>query len=204
MLIDTRQFSKGFRMGASAVCLLATSYAWCDGSAEAATTTRVYSNLVPGYFLALHGGVAIPGRLTFLLKEGYTAGAEYGYRYDNYRAALQIDFNSNDFKNSSVATYNTIDLLLDLIYDFHYQGPIIPFIGGGAGYVRAWKSQCSSTWADCTYPNYGSYFGYQGIAGIGLQWSHFRFDIRYRYFALASNNNFYQNIGEGVVSYYFN
>ncbi len=182
----------------SALCLLS--------GALTATADTTPTPTMLGYFVAAHGGGAFPTNKYNLLNTGYNTGLGYGYQYDNYRTFLDFEYTNHDYSQPAQATYQLFDIMLNLTYDLNYSGHVIPFFGGGFGYMRMWSDQCSQTlYPACNGLQNGSRVSYQGIAGLGLRFGGFRTEVRYRYLSYINNANinFGDNIAELVLSYYF-
>lgn len=184
-----------------ALCLLSTV---CMGLMSQGHASQLAFGAQQGYFVAGHGGAAFPGDQANHLNTGYSAGVEYGYAFDNFRSFLETDFTQHPYKAPSQADYQLVDLMINLGYDFNYTGHWIPFVGGGFGYMRLWSSQCQSDPSACADLIDSSRVSYQGFAGLGWRGKHVRLELRYRFVSLINNtNNFYDNIPEIVLSYYF-
>jgi len=159
-----------------------------------------------GYYIGIHGGVATPGKFSYLLRRNYSAGGQIGYRDDNYRVEIALSESRNKFKFPFYGNYNLYTAMLNSYYDINFNGVVVPFIGAGAGYLKAEITRCVPQFNfNCgTILRHGGRFAYQGIAGIGFQFRpHIRFDLRYRYLTFTANSGYYQNIFEGVLNYFF-
>ncbi len=155
----------------------------------------------PGYFVGVHGGVALPNQYSSLLQDGYSVGAQYGYRLKNFRTALSVDYVSNDFNSPADGRYNALSIMADFYYDFNYAGTVVPFLGLGIGYINPSKDNCTGS-QDCDQLTTDNELAYQALLGIGLQHDQLRFDVQYRYLGYDNNNGFAENIIEGVLNFF--
>ena len=154
-----------------------------------------------GYFVGVHGGVALPSKYSDLLQDGYAVGAQYGYRLRHFRTALTLDYTSHELESSADGHYDLINLMVDFYYDFNYEGTFVPFVGAGIGYLNASKGSCNGV-SDCNDLETGDQLAYQGLLGLGMQKDHLRFDVQYRCLSYRDNNGFFDNIIEGVFSFF--
>lgn len=169
--------------------------------AQAALASDNFVQGQEGYFLGVHAGGVFPAEDGNSLNNGYSVGAEYGYRVEHFRTALTLDYIRHDFSSPTTGSYDLFNIMTDFYYDVNYAGTVVPFVGAGIGYVDAWQDNCSDGGSQqCAQVATGSHLGYQGLAGIGLQHQQFRFDVQYRYFSFTSSNDFYDNIIEAVFS----
>ncbi len=155
-----------------------------------------------GYFVGVHGGLALPADGSDVVQDGYSVGGQYGYRLRNFRTAVTLDYISHDFESPAEGDYNLLNVMADFYYDFNYQGRFVPFIGAGIGYVNVSKDDCNGV-TDCEQIGSGSQFAYQGLAGIGMQHDCFRFDVQYRYLSYDHSGDFADNVIEGVLNFFF-
>ncbi len=173
-----------------------------DNSFDSTSQSTAEDSPHEGYYLGVFGGMASPNKLKQVLRSRFSLGGQYGYRDDNYRTEVVLNFLNNDIKNISSARYEMLNLMFNVYYDFNYKGVVVPFLGAGGGYLNAWRSNCQTSNGNCMLLDTGSKFAYQGIAGVGFNIKNkVRLDFRYRYLSFSSNNNFSENIYEVVLNY---
>lgn len=158
-----------------------------------------------GYYVGFSGGSASPNKFKQALKTGYSYGFHYGYRDDNYRTELALNYISHNIKpvqNSAGANYNLFNIMINAYYDFNFKGVVVPFVGAGVGYLNAYRRGCSRyNEAHCAVLQVSNKFAYQGMAGLGFNFkSRARLDFRYRYLALDHSQNYAENLFELVLN----
>jgi outer membrane protein OmpA-like peptidoglycan-associated protein len=128
---------------------------------------------------------------------GWAAGGMIGYDFGGPRVELEGVYRSNmatlqlapvGFQQFTAgASINQTAIMANLLYDFRFGSPIVPYIGAGAGiaFVNAYAGNGSSS---------STQFAYQGIIGVGYEFDpNWRFNIDGRYFGTTNptiNNQF--------------
>ncbi|WP_431284011.1 OmpA family protein [Humitalea sp. 24SJ18S-53] len=147
---------------------------------------------------AVAGGITQSGKVSYDL--GWVALGSVGWGFGNgLRVEGEVSYRRNDLDGTSgfgqsnfsgsEGHRETIGTMVNLLYDFPVNWPVIPYIGIGAGY--AWTSQVnavsiSSTGNQFNYRGVNGEFAYQGILGAAFPITAvpgLSLTAEYRYFA---------------------
>ena len=166
------------------------------------------SQPMPGFYLGGEGGLnwmfnttanvpGFGGAANIYPAMGWQAGGMVGYDFVGPRVELEGIFRQNQatlqaapigFQQFTAgANINQTAIMANLLYDFRFGSPIVPYIGAGAGiaFVNASALGASTS---------STQFAYQGIIGVGYEIdSNWRFNIDGRYFGTTNptiNNPF--------------
>ena len=108
---------------------------------------------------------------------GWALGGKFGYDFLGPRIEVEglyrQNVNSNNFGNRAITgQISQVTAMANLLYDFNAFGAFVPYIGAGvgAGFIDSDFNISSVT------------FAYQGIIGVGYNWSpNLRFNLEGRY-----------------------
>jgi OmpA-OmpF porin, OOP family len=169
---------------------------------------QAQSQPTPGFYIGAEGGVnwmfnttanvpGFGGLVNIYPATGWAAGGMIGYDFVGPRVEVEGIFRSNQatlqaapigFQNLTAgAVQEQVAIMANVMYDFRFGSPIVPYIGGGAGvsFVSAYALGTSTS---------STVFAYQGIIGVGYEINpSFRFNIDGRYHGttnVAVNNPF--------------
>ena len=121
---------------------------------------------------------------------GWAAGGMVGYDFVGPRVELEGIFRQNQatlqaapvgFQQFTAgANINQTAIMANLLYDFRFGSPIVPYIGAGAGIAFVNASALGGSTSS-------TQFAYQGIIGVGYEIdSNWRFNIDGRYFGTTN------------------
>jgi outer membrane protein OmpA-like peptidoglycan-associated protein len=136
----------------------------------------------PGVYIGVEGGLNWMFNTTILGQNvspqtGWALGGKIGYDFLGPRVEVEglyrQNVNSNNFGNRAITgQISQVTAMANLLYDFNAFGNFVPYIGAGAGvgFVDSDTNLGSVT------------FAYQGILGVGYNWSpNLRFNLEGRY-----------------------
>jgi opacity protein-like surface antigen len=126
---------------------------------------------------------------------GFNTGASFGYRFPTRPhdlGQLRIEFDTMYNKNKvKTLLFNSVEqtpkgevaaqsFMFNLVVDFiHMGGPIIPYIGGGAGFMNIHEHL---EYGQTRFVDNDFVFSFQGMAGISIQlWENVQWFTEYRY-----------------------
>ena len=136
----------------------------------------------PGVYIGVEGGLNWMFNTTILGQNvspqtGWALGGKLGYDFLGPRIEVEglyrQNVNSNFFGNRAITgQISQVTAMANFLYDFNAFGNFVPYIGAGAGVGFVDSDQ-----------NLGSVtFAYQGILGVGYNWSpNLRFNLEGRY-----------------------
>jgi len=136
----------------------------------------------PGVYFGVEGGLNWMFNTTILGQNvspqtGWALGGKIGYDFLGPRIEVEglyrQNVNSNFFGNRAITgQISQVTAMANFLYDFNAFGNFVPYIGAGAGVGFVDSDQ-----------NLGSVtFAYQGILGVGYNWSpNLRFNLEGRY-----------------------
>jgi OmpA-OmpF porin, OOP family len=136
----------------------------------------------PGVYFGVEGGLNWMFNTTILGQNvspqtGWALGGKLGYDFLGPRIEVEglyrQNVNSNNFGNRAITgQISQVTAMANFLYDFNAFGNFVPYIGAGAGVGFVDSDQ-----------NLGSVtFAYQGILGVGYNWSpNLRFNLEGRY-----------------------
>ena len=136
----------------------------------------------PGVYFGVEGGLNWMFNTTILGQNvspqtGWALGGKLGYDFLGPRIEVEglyrQNVNSNFFGNRAITgQISQVTAMANFLYDFNAFGNFVPYIGAGAGVGFVDSDQ-----------NLGSVtFAYQGILGVGYNWSpNLRFNLEGRY-----------------------
>jgi OOP family OmpA-OmpF porin len=153
----------------------------------------------PGVYFGVEGGLNWMFNTTILgtnvsPQTGWAAGGKFGYDFIGPRIEVEGMYRQNYtnafFGNRAITNQiGQASAMANFLYDFNATGTFVPYIGAGAGVG----------FVDSDFPINSTVFAYQGIIGIGYNWSpNLRFNLDGRYFGTTnpqvagfgwSNNN---------------
>jgi OmpA-OmpF porin, OOP family len=116
---------------------------------------------------------------------GWAAGGMVGYDFVGPRVELEGIYRSNQATRqfqqfTAGANFNDTAIMANLMYDFRFGIPIVPYIGAGAGIAFVNASALGGSTSS-------TQFAYQGIIGVGYEIdSNWRFNIDGRYFGTTN------------------
>jgi outer membrane protein OmpA-like peptidoglycan-associated protein len=162
----------------------------------------------PGFYIGAEGGVnwmfnttanvpGFGGLVNIWPATGWAVGGMIGYDFVGPRIEVEGIYRNNQatlqaapigFQNLTAgAVQEQTAIMGNIMYDFRFGSPIVPYIGGGAG-VAFVNTSALGTSTSTTV------FAYQGIIGVGYQIDpSWRFNIDGRYFGTTNitvNNPF--------------
>ena len=136
----------------------------------------------PGVYFGVEGGLNWMFNTTILGQNvspqtGWALGGKFGYDFLGPRIEVEglyrQNVNSNNFGNRAITgQISQVTAMANLLYDFNAFGAFVPYIGAGvgAGFIDSDFNISSVT------------FAYQGIIGVGYNWSpNLRFNLEGRY-----------------------
>jgi outer membrane protein OmpA-like peptidoglycan-associated protein len=173
--------------------LLAAAVALILPVAANAQTGTVY----PGFYIGAEGGLNwLLNNNSYQMDTGWAAGGKLGYDFVGPRIELEGLYHSNTgtgnvlFPGGVANVRGRIDqvsVMANLLYDFNIGGPIVPFIGAGAGIAFV-----DSTIQGCNMCS--TQFAYQGIIGVGWNITDaFRINLDGRYYGTTNPGAFTNN-----------
>ena len=125
-------------------------------------------------------------------KEGYIFGGAVGYKFDQLRLELGLDFSNSDAKsislnNASSATANggiqNTAGMINALWDFRTGTPFVPYIGMGVGVSSVSLNNLSRNGALLSNDS-DLVFAYQPMAGVNYHITdQLALGLQYRYFA---------------------
>ena len=159
------------------------------------------SQPMPGFYIGGEGGLnwmfnttanvpGFGGAANIYPATGWQAGGMVGYDFVGPRIELEGIFRQNQatlqaapigFQQFTAgANINQTAIMANLIYDFRFGSPIVPYIGAGAGIAFVNASALGGSTSS-------TQFAYQGIIGVGYEIdSNWRFNIDGRYFGTTN------------------
>ena len=159
------------------------------------------SQPMPGFYIGGEGGLnwmfnttanvpGFGGAANIYPATGWQAGGMVGYDFVGPRIELEGVFRQNQatlqaapigFQQFTAgANINQTAIMANLIYDFRFGSPIVPYIGAGAGIAFVNASALGGSTSS-------TQFAYQGIIGVGYEIdSNWRFNIDGRYFGTTN------------------
>src|SRR5262245_16410819 len=100
-------------------------------------------SLYPGFYIGAEGGLNwLLNNNSYQMDTGWAAGGKIGYDFVGPRVELEGLYHSNTgsanvwFPNGVANVRGRVDqvsVMANLLYDFNIGGPVVPFIGAGAG-----------------------------------------------------------------------
>jgi outer membrane protein OmpA-like peptidoglycan-associated protein len=154
----------------------------------------------PGVYLGIEGGLnwmfntKIFNVNTSTSTPGWAAGGKVGYDFLGPRVEIEGMYRETPVRTNFAGTaingnIGQASVMANVLYDFNAWGAFVPYIGAGAGVA----------FIDSYWPIQNTQFAYQGILGVGYNFSpNLRFSIDGRYFGTTnpgflgttySNNN---------------
>lgn len=169
-----------------------------SASAIAGSPDNYYSmDTRSGFYIGADAGAAIPGNLDGL-ETGPSVNGQFGYDTGMFRLELAGNYLRNYVENFNNIYLNIFTLMVNGYYDFHNSSLVTPFIGAGAGWLRAWETGIVGVSIPAD-----NEFAYQGIAGLSFRVTDsFDIDVRYRILGWTDGNG-YENIVEAGFNYFF-
>ena len=151
----------------------------------------------PGFYIGAEGGLNwLLNNNSYQMDTGWAAGGKLGYDFVGPRVELEGLYHSNTgtgnvFFPGGVANVrgriDQVSVMANLLYDFNIGGPIVPFIGAGAGIAFV-----DSTIQGCNMCS--TQFAYQAIIGVGYNITDaFRINIDGRYYGTTNPGAFTNN-----------
>ncbi|SEP33761.1 OmpA family protein [Rhodospirillales bacterium URHD0017] len=151
----------------------------------------------PGFYIGAEGGLNwLLNNNSYQMDTGWAAGGKLGYDFVGPRVELEGLYHSNTgtgnvlFPGGVANVRGRIDqvsVMANLLYDFNIGGPIVPFIGAGAGIAFV-----DSTIQGCNMCS--TQFAYQGIIGVGWNITEaFRINLDGRYYGTTNPGAFTNN-----------
>ena len=136
----------------------------------------------PGVYFGVEGGLNWMFNTTILGQNvspatGWAAGGKFGYDFIGPRIEVEGLYrqnnNGNFFGNRAITgQISQVTAMANLLYDFNAFGAFVPYIGAGAGVG----------FIDSDFNLGSTVFAYQGILGVGYNWSpNLRFNLEGRY-----------------------
>jgi outer membrane protein OmpA-like peptidoglycan-associated protein len=144
----------------------------------------------PGFYIGAEGGLnwmfnTTANAANIYPATGWAAGGMVGYDFVGPRVELEGIYRSNQATRqfqqfTAGANFNDTAIMANLMYDFRFGSPIVPYIGAGAGIAFVNASALGGS-ASSTQ------FAYQGIIGVGYEIDqNWRVNIDGRYFGTTN------------------
>jgi len=141
----------------------------------------------PGIYLGVEGGLNWMFNSTIFgfntnPTTGWAAGGKIGYDFIGPRIEVEGLYRETPVRTNFLGTaingnIGQASVMANFLYDFNATGAFVPYIGAGAGVG----------FVDSTWPINSTVFAYQGIIGVGYNFSpNLRFNIDGRYFGTTS------------------
>jgi len=151
----------------------------------------------PGFYIGAEGGLNwLLNNNSYQMDTGWAAGGKIGYDFVGPRVEVEGLYHSNTgtgnvlFPGGVANVRGRIDqvsVMANLLYDFNIGGPIVPFIGAGAGIAFV-----DSTIQGCNMCS--TQFAYQAIIGVGYNITDaFRINLDGRYYGTTNPGAFTNN-----------
>jgi OmpA-OmpF porin, OOP family len=128
-------------------------------------------------------------------KIGWATVGSIGYGFGNgLRAEVEGNYRTNDVKSWNATggrapgsgRFDTYGVMGNVLYDFNFGSPFVPYIGAGAGYV--WSDIAKARVAGARIEHSEANFAYQGIAGAAYNFGGgVAMTLEYRYLASLEN-----------------
>ena len=142
---------------------------------------------MPGVYFGVEGGLNWMFNTTILghnvsPQTGWALGGKIGYDFIGPRVEVEGLYRENQNGNSSATAPSTARsarsaTMANFLYDFNATGTFVPYIGAGAGVG----------FVDSDYQTGSTVFAYQGILGVGYNFSpNLRFNLEGRYFGTTN------------------
>ena len=161
-----------------------------------------------GFYVGLQLGAALPmSDFKNISNTGFNTGISAGYRFNKMfrmEGQLSVAFNgvANQPKQIVNFTWNNTYVMANAYFDMPVSGPVTPYVGGGVGFdVFGESANIGSQWIDL--PSMGTYFAFQGIAGVNYSFSPATsVGLEYRYVSAPSvkNSPTVKNINNSIVN----
>jgi outer membrane protein OmpA-like peptidoglycan-associated protein len=164
---------------------------------------QAQSQPTPGFYIGAEGGVnwmfnttanvpGFGGLVNIYPATGWAVGGMIGYDFVGPRIEVEGLYRNNQatlqaapigFQNFTAgAVQEQVSIMGNLLYDFRFGSPIVPYIGAGAGVAFVNTSALGATISNTV-------FAYQGIIGVGYQIDpSWRVNIDGRYFGTTNIN----------------
>ncbi|MBI2737326.1 MAG: OmpA family protein [Rhodospirillales bacterium] len=173
--------------------LLAAAAALVLPAAANAQTGTLY----PGFYIGAEGGLNwLLNNNSYQMDTGWAAGGKIGYDFVGPRIEVEGLYHSNTGTGNVLfpggvanvrGRVDQVSVMANLFYDFNIGGPIVPFIGAGAGIAFV-----DSTIQGCNLCS--TQFAYQGIIGVGYNITDaFRINLDGRYYGTTNPGAFTNN-----------
>jgi outer membrane protein OmpA-like peptidoglycan-associated protein len=191
-------------MGAAALALLPFAV-----QAQSAPNQGIYIGAEGGLNWMFNTTANVPGfggAVNIYPAMGWAAGGMIGYDFGGPRVELEGIYRSNQatlqaapvgFQQFTAgANINQTAIMANVMYDFRFGSPIVPYIGAGAGIAFVNASALNGSTSS-------TQFAYQGIIGVGYEIDpNWRINIDGRYY--GTTNPTINNPLIGGVTYYNN
>jgi opacity protein-like surface antigen len=153
--------------------------------------------MYPGFYIGAEGGLNwLLNNNSYQMDTGWAVGGKVGYDFVGPRVELEGLYHSNTgtgnvwFRNGVANVRGRVEqvsVMANLLYDFNIGGPVVPFIGAGAGIAFV-----DSTIQGCSLCS--TQFAYQGIIGVGWNVTDaLRINLDGRYYGTTNPGSFTNN-----------
>jgi OmpA-OmpF porin, OOP family len=139
----------------------------------------------PGVKLETGVGPAAVGAIGWGFGNGLRAELEFDYRYNRFN-----NITASGMSESIGGSEQKFGPMVNVVYDFNGIGPVVPYIGLGAGYQL---SSDKFTSGGASFSDTAGAFAYQAILGVGLPITAapgLSLTAEYRFMGLAGNRTY--------------